>query len=286
MTESEYLEDVYSEDDYKQYIKLVNKIPILKEKEKVKLILKYQKEKDIEARNRVIESDLRWVIKQASKKKYQNQGLTLNELIQEGSIGLFTAINKYDPKFKKTFLTYANPWINQAIQRAIDNKCASIRIPTYRYEEERKYKKKIESLKQKLKREPTKEEIEKNLGIPFSKIEEMNLFQDIYSIDDKIDKNNKDGINLIDTIGKEDTNIFFGIEMEALHTNLFEIMNKCLDDREKLVLIERFGNSKTEEEVGKILGVTKERVRQIQEKALVKMRHPRNTSKIKNFYRE
>lgn len=268
-------------DAIKIYMNSISKIPLLtpeEEKELGKLIL----EGDKNALNKMVESNLRLVVSVAHK--YQNNGVGFLDLIQEGNLGLMHAAEKFDYRKGYKFSTYATTWIKQYVQRAVAVHGRTIRVPVHVYEQTKTIQRAARSLSQDLKREPTIAEIAQVVDLSEEKIEEC-LFhsKNIYSLDKPL-TNDTDDI-LLDTVSNEFA--VSGEEVvrgEATRQSVIEILNS-LDEREKNIIIMRYGfdngQAKTLEEIGAIIGLTRERVRQLEKLALRKLRQPVRANAIK-----
>ena len=271
------------DDPVRMYLKEIGQIKLLSAEEEVELA-KRVAEGDQYAKNKLTE-DLRLVVSIA--KKYSGRGLHILDLIQEGNTGLIRAVDKFDWTKGNKFSTYATWWIRQAITRAIADQARTIRVPVHMVEVINKATRCNRKLVQELGREPTVEEIAKELNLPVEKIIEAN-------------RTAADTLSLDTPVGdEEDTSI--GSFVEDDHTPgpadatsnalLAEALKEILDtltEREADVLRMRFGmydgRTHTLEEVGQIFGVTRERIRQIENKAIRKLRHPSRAKKIKDFY--
>ena len=275
----------YSLDDpVRMYLKEIGQIKLLSAEEEVELA-KRVSEGDQEAKNKLTEANLRLVVSIA--KKYSGRGLHILDLIQEGNTGLIRAVDKFDWTKGNKFSTYATWWIRQAITRAIADQARTIRVPVHMVEVINKATRCNRKLVQELGREPTMEEIAKELNLPVEKIIEANrTAADTLSLDTPV------GDEEDTTIGSfvEDDNTP-GPADATSNTLLAEALNEILDtltEREADVLRMRFGmydgRTHTLEEVGQIFGVTRERIRQIENKAIRKLRHPSRAKKIKDFY--
>ena len=272
------------DDPVRMYLKEIGQIRLLSAEEEVELA-KRVGEGDQEAKNLLTEANLRLVVSIA--KKYSGRGLHILDLIQEGNTGLIRAVDKFDWTKGNKFSTYATWWIRQAITRAIADQARTIRVPVHMVEVINKATRCNRKLVQELGREPTVEEIAAELGLPVEKIIEAN-------------RTAADTLSLDTPVGdEEDTSIGSFVEDERTpgpadatsNALLAEALKEILDtltDREADVLRMRFGmydgRTHTLEEVGQIFGVTRERIRQIENKAIRKLRHPSRAKKIKDFY--
>ena len=275
----------YSLDDpVRMYLKEIGQVKLLSAEEEVELAKKIA-EGDQYAKNKLTEANLRLVVSIA--KKYSGRGLHILDLIQEGNTGLIRAVDKFDWTKGNKFSTYATWWIRQAITRAIADQARTIRVPVHMVEVINKATRCNRKLVQELGREPTVEEIAKELGLPVEKIIEAN-------------RTAADTLSLDTPVGdEEDTSIGSFVEDERTpgpadatsNALLAEALKEILDtltEREADVLRMRFGmydgRTHTLEEVGQIFGVTRERIRQIENKAIRKLRHPSRAKKIRDFY--
>ena len=275
----------YSLDDpVRMYLKEIGQVKLLSAEEEVELAKKVA-EGDQNAKNKLTEANLRLVVSIA--KKYSGRGLHILDLIQEGNTGLIRAVDKFDWTKGNKFSTYATWWIRQAITRAIADQARTIRVPVHMVEVINKATRCNRKLVQELGREPTVEEIAKELNLPVEKIIEAN-------------RTAADTLSLDTPVGdEEDTSIGSFVEDERTpgpadatsNAMLAEALKEILDtltEREADVLRMRFGmydgRTHTLEEVGQIFGVTRERIRQIENKAIRKLRHPSRAKKIKDFY--
>ena len=272
------------DDPVRMYLKEIGQVRLLSAEEEVELAKKVS-EGDQNAKNKLTEANLRLVVSIA--KKYSGRGLHILDLIQEGNTGLIRAVDKFDWTKGNKFSTYATWWIRQAITRAIADQARTIRVPVHMVEVINKATRCNRKLVQELGREPTVEEIAKELGLPVEKIIEAN-------------RTAADTLSLDTPVGdEEDTSIGSFVEDERTpgpadatsNALLAEALKEILDtltEREADVLRMRFGmydgRSHTLEEVGTIFGVTRERIRQIENKAIRKLRHPSRAKKIKDFY--
>ena len=275
----------YSLDDpVRMYLKEIGQVKLLSAEEEIELA-KRVSEGDQAAKNKLTEANLRLVVSIA--KKYSGRGLHILDLIQEGNTGLIRAVDKFDYTKGNKFSTYATWWIRQAITRAIADQARTIRVPVHMVEVINKATRCNRKLVQELGREPTLEEIAAELNLPIEKIIEANrTAADTLSLDMPV------GDEEDTTIGSfvEDDNTPGPVDATAnalLSEALTEILG-TLTEREADVLRMRFGmydgRTHTLEEVGQIFGVTRERIRQIENKAIRKLRHPSRAKKIKDFY--
>ena len=275
----------YSLDDpVRMYLKEIGQVKLLSAEEEVELAKRIS-EGDQEAKNKLTEANLRLVVSIA--KKYSGRGLHILDLIQEGNTGLIRAVDKFDWTKGNKFSTYATWWIRQAITRAIADQARTIRVPVHMVEVINKATRCNRKLVQELGREPTVEEIAKELGLPVEKIIEAN-------------RTAADTLSLDTPVGdEEDTSIGSFVEDErtpgpadatsnALLAEALKEILGTLTEREADVLRMRFGmydgRTHTLEEEGQIFGVTRERIRQIENKAIRKLRHPSRAKKIRDFY--
>lgn len=274
------------DDPVKVYLKEIGRVPLLTPDEEVQLALDIQKGgKDGErAKQRLSEANLRLVVSIA--KRYVGRGMQFLDLIQEGNLGLIKAVEKFDHTKGFKFSTYATWWIRQAITRAIADQARTIRIPVHMVETINKVKKANSQLLHQNGREPTADEISEYLEMPVDKVREiMRVAQEPVSLETPIgeeeDSHLGDFIPDDDALAPADA-----ASMSLLKEQLADVL-KTLTPREEKVLSLRFGledgNPKTLEEVGKEFNVTRERIRQIEAKALRKLRHPSRSKKLKDF---
>ncbi|MBI2195951.1 MAG: RNA polymerase sigma factor RpoD [Candidatus Levybacteria bacterium] len=270
-------------DPVRMYLKEIGRIPLLTFDQEIDLAKKVEKG-DKKAKQKLINSNLRLVVSIA--KKYVGRGLTLLDLIQEGNQGLIRAVEKYDWKRGFKFSTYATWWIRQSITRAIADQARTIRIPVHMVENINRFMRTQRKLMQELGREPTPEEVAKVLGIePEKAMEIIKISQEPASLESPV--GDEEDSRLGDFI--HDTNaptLFDTASRELLKEQVDQVLS-TLSDRERRVLEERFGlkdgKPKTLEEVGKMFAVTRERIRQIEAKALRKLRHPSRGNKLRDY---
>lgn len=270
-------------DPVRMYLKEIGRAPLLVFAEEIDLAKRTEKG-DRKARAKLIESNLRLVVSIA--KKYVGRGLTLMDLIQEGNIGLQKAVEKYNWRKGYKFSTYATWWIRQAITRAIADQARTIRIPVHMVETINRYLRINRRLMQELGREPTPEEIAEVMGVDVAKIREIvKVSQEPTSLETPV--GDEEDSHLGDFI--EDTKALAPIDAtsRALLKEQLEEVLSTLNDRERKVLILRFGledgRPRTLEEVGREFAVTRERIRQIEAKALRKLKHPSRSKKLRDY---
>lgn len=279
-------EGVSLEDPVRMYLKEIGKIPLLGMEDEVELAKKMELG-DPEARKRLAESNLRLVVSIA--KRYVGRGMQFLDLIQEGNLGLIKAVEKFDYTKGYKFSTYATWWIRQAITRAIADQARTIRIPVHMVETINRLVRTSRQLLQELGREPTTEEIAARLELPVERVSEiMKMSQEPVSLETPIGE--EEDSHLGDFI--QDDNVLVPQDAAAftlLHEQLMEVL-LTLTEREQKVLRLRFGlddgRPRTLEEVGKQFNVTRERIRQIEAKALRKLRHPSRSKKLKDYLDE
>ena len=279
-------EGVSLEDPVRMYLKEIGKIPLLGMEDEVELAKKMELG-DPEARKRLAESNLRLVVSIA--KRYVGRGMQFLDLIQEGNLGLIKAVEKFDYTKGYKFSTYATWWIRQAITRAIADQARTIRIPVHMVETINRLVRTSRQLLQELGREPTTEEIAARLDLPVERVSEiMKMSQEPVSLETPIGE--EEDSHLGDFI--QDDNVLVPQDAAAftlLHEQLMEVL-LTLTEREQKVLRLRFGlddgRPRTLEEVGKQFNVTRERIRQIEAKALRKLRHPSRSRKLKDYLDE
>jgi RNA polymerase primary sigma factor len=282
--------DEVADDSVKLYLREIGKIPLLTAEEEYELAQKIingtEKEKK-KAKDKMAESNMRLVVSIA--KRYSGRGLDFLDLIQEGNTGLLRAVEKFDPDKGFKFSTYATWWIRQAITRAIADQARTIRIPVHMVETINKVLRTQRRLTQELNREPSTEEIAKAMGMEPEKIEYvMKIKQDIASLDASVGRDGEDDDSSLgdfiedeDRISPEDS-----AATQLLKEQIASIL-QTLTDREQKIIKMRFGigggKSHTLEEVGAEFSVTRERIRQIEAKALAKLRKNKDTKKLHEY---
>ena len=276
-------EGVSIEDPVRMYLKEIGKVPLLSAEEEISLAQRME-EGDEEAKKRLAEANLRLVVSIA--KRYVGRGMLFLDLIQEGNLGLIKAVEKFDYRKGYKFSTYATWWIRQAITRAIADQARTIRIPVHMVATINKLIRVSRQLLQELGREPTPEEIAEEMHMSVERVREiLKISQEPVSLETPIGE--EEDSHLGDFIPDDDAP---ATAEAASHTLLKEQLNDVLStltEREKKVLCLRFGledgRSRTLEEVGKEFNVTRERIRQIEAKALRKLRHPSRSKRLKDF---
>jgi len=271
------------DDPVKVYLKEIGRVPLLTPEEEIDLAMRIADD-DTQAKQRLAEANLRLVVSIA--KRYVGRGMQFLDLIQEGNLGLIKAVEKFDYTKGFKFSTYATWWIRQAITRAIADQARTIRIPVHMVETINKVKKTNSQLLHQNGRDPSAEEIAEVLNMPVEKVREiLRVAQEPVSLETPIgeeeDSHLGDFIPDDDALAPADA-----ASMLLLKEQLEEVLN-TLTDREAMVLRLRFGledgHPRTLEEVGSTFGVTRERIRQIEAKALRKLRHPSRSKKLKDF---
>ena len=271
------------EDPVRMYLKEIGKVPLLSAEEEIEYAQRME-EGDEEAKKRLAEANLRLVVSIA--KRYVGRGMQFLDLIQEGNLGLIKAVEKFDYRKGYKFSTYATWWIRQAITRAIADQARTIRIPVHMVETINKLVRVQRQLLQELGREPSPEEIAETMDIPVERVREIQkISQEPVSLETPIGE--EEDSHLGDFI--QDDNVPVPAEAAAstlLKEQLVEVLG-TLTEREQKVLRLRFGmddgRARTLEEVGKEFNVTRERIRQIEAKALRKLRHPSRSRKLKDY---
>lgn len=279
-----YLDDDVADDSVRLYLREIGKIPLLNAEEELALAQRVVAG-DKKAKDQMAEANMRLVVSIA--KRYVGRGLDLLDLIQEGNTGLLRAVEKFDPDKGFKFSTYATWWIRQAITRAIADQARTIRIPVHMVETINKLLRTQRRLTQELNREPTNEEIAKEMEIDVDKVEHiMKIKQDISSLDASIRDDEEDSV-LADFIEDEDTVSPEESATGQLLKEQVKDMLGALTEREQKILKLRFGledgKSHTLEEVGQEFSVTRERIRQIEAKALAKLRKHRDAKKLHDY---
>lgn len=289
VTEEEILETEAAVDNFtiddpvRMYLKEIGKVPLLTAEEEVELAIKMS-EGDEEAKRRMAEANLRLVVSIA--KRYVGRGMLFLDLIQEGNLGLIKAVEKFDYTKGYKFSTYATWWIRQAITRAIADQARTIRIPVHMVETINKVIRVSRQLLQELGHDPSAEEIAEEMGMPVEKVRDiLKIAQEPVSLETPIGE--EEDSHLGDFIPDEDASEpSEAASFSLLKEQLMEVLD-TLTPREKKVLELRFGivdgRTRTLEEVGKEFNVTRERIRQIEAKALRKLRHPSRSKKLRDF---
>ena len=271
------------EDPVRMYLKEIGKVPLLSAEEEIDLAMRMEAG-DEEAKKRLAEANLRLVVSIA--KRYVGRGMLFLDLIQEGNLGLIKAVEKFDYRKGYKFSTYATWWIRQAITRAIADQARTIRIPVHMVETINKLIRVSRQLVQELGREPSPEEIAEEMGMPVERVREiLKISQEPVSLETPIGE--EEDSHLGDFI--QDDNVPVPADAAAftlLKEQLVEVL-ETLTEREQKVLRLRFGlddgRARTLEEVGKEFNVTRERIRQIEAKALRKLRHPSRSRKLRDY---
>ncbi len=275
--------DAASSDPVRMYLREIGKIELLTPEEEVELARRVE-QGDEEAKRRLIEANLRLVVSVA--KKYVNRGLLFLDLIQEGNLGLIRAVEKFDYRKGYKFSTYATWWIRQAITRAIADQARTIRVPVHMVETMNKVNRVARNMAQALGREPTSEEIARELRMPVEKVEEIKkIMMEPISLETPIGEEEDSQLgDFMDD--KETPSPEESAANKLLKEQLAELLGE-LTEREREVLKLRFGledgRPYTLEEVGRKFKVTRERIRQIEAKALRKLRHPMRSRKLRDF---
>ncbi|BCV20610.1 RNA polymerase sigma factor RpoD [Moorella sp. Hama-1] len=276
-------ENVAIDDPVRMYLKEIGRVPLLTPEEEIELA-KRMEAGDEEAKRRLAEANLRLVVSIA--KRYVGRGMLFLDLIQEGNLGLIKAVEKFNYRKGFKFSTYATWWIRQAITRAIADQARTIRIPVHMVETINKLIRVQRQLLQELGRDPSPEEIAHEMDIPVERVREiMKIAQEPVSLETPIGE--EEDSHLGDFIEDEDAQApAEAASFMLLREQLEEVLNS-LTPREKRVLRLRFGlddgRARTLEEVGQEFGVTRERIRQIEAKALRKLRHPSRSKKLKDY---
>lgn len=276
------LEEGYLSDPVRMYLREIGRVQLLTYEEEVSLAKRVEKS-DKRARERLINANLRLVVSIA--KKYVNRGLTLLDLIEEGNIGLMRAVMKYDWRRGYKFSTYATWWIRQAITRAIADQARTIRIPVHMVETINKFNRISRKLMQELGREPTPEEVALEMEVGVEKVREIiKVSQEPASLEAPVGE--EEDSRLGDFIQDVSASPTDQATQALLKDHIREVLGS-LSPREAKVLEYRFGledgKQRTLEEVGKEFGVTRERIRQIEAKAIRKLRHPTRAKKLRDY---
>lgn len=275
------------EDSIKMYLKEIGKIPLLSVDEEMNLAKKICDPDEAvrkEARKQMAESNLRLVVSIA--KRYMGRGMQFLDLIQEGNLGLLRAVEKFDYQKGFKFSTYATWWIRQAITRSIADQARTIRIPVHMVETINRLIKIQRKLVQEFGREPRPDEVAKVMGIPVSKVREIMSFA-LEPVSMETPIGDEDDSHLGDFLQDSNAKVPVNFAMDVLlHDQLMEVI-KSLTEREQKVILLRFGledgKPRTLEEVGKVFGITRERIRQIEAKSLRKLRNPSKVRRLKDF---
>jgi RNA polymerase primary sigma factor len=277
--------DEVADDSVKLYLREIGKIPLLSQEEEFELAQKVihgnEKEKK-RAKDKMAESNMRLVVSIA--KRYSGRGLDFLDLIQEGNTGLLRAVEKFDPDKGFKFSTYATWWIKQAISKVVVERSRAIRVPMHIIEQLSKLSKVTNELVQKLEREPTIAEIAKAMDIEESKVRELrSIVKDPVSIDQSI--NDEDDATIEDLIADDSIKAPEERLIQEETAKAIQNVLTTLDEREADIIARRYGlggrKAQTLEEVGKDYGLTKERIRQIEEKAMKKLRNPLRTEMLR-----
>jgi RNA polymerase primary sigma factor len=276
-------EGINIDDPVRMYLKEIGKVPLLTAEEEVELAKRIEKG-DMEAKRKLAEANLRLVVSIA--KRYVGRGMLFLDLIQEGNLGLIKAVEKFDYRKGYKFSTYATWWIRQAITRAIADQARTIRIPVHMVETINKLIRVSRQLLQELGRDPLPEEIAEEMDLPVEKVREIiKIAQEPVSLETPIGE--EEDSHLGDFIPDEDAPAPAEAAAFMLLKEQLEDVLDTLTAREEKVLRLRFGlddgRPRTLEEVGQVFGVTRERIRQIEAKALRKLRHPSRSKKLKDY---
>ncbi len=277
------LKNAAMDDPVKVYLKEIGHVPLLTPEEEIELAIRIR-DNDEAAKSRLAEANLRLVVSIA--KRYVGRGMQFLDLIQEGNLGLIKAVDKFDYEKGFKFSTYATWWIRQAITRAIADQARTIRIPVHMVETINKVKKTNSQLLHKIGRDPSAEEIAKELDMPVDKVREiLRVAQEPVSLETPIGE--EEDSHLGDFIPDDDALAPADAASNILLKESLDDVLKTLTPREEKVIMLRFGladgHPRTLEEVGKEFNVTRERIRQIEAKALRKLRHPSRSKKLRDF---
>jgi RNA polymerase primary sigma factor len=277
------LSSLAQSDSLRLYLREISRIPLLSAQRELELARRVEAN-DREARNQLIEANLRLVVSIA--KRYVGQGLALEDLVGEGNIGLIRAVSKFDPGKGFRFSTYATWWIKQAITRSILEGTRAVRLPVYIMEEVMRVKRVTRQLYQELGRDPTTAQIGARLGIPAERVSELLVWAEkVFSLDAPLSEEEENSLGDIiedpNAQGPSETT-----DRALLREEVRRVLNN-LTLRERQVIELRFGlvddHDHTLEEVGKRLKVTRERVRQIEERAIRKLRHPQSSRILRDY---
>jgi len=276
-------EGISLDDPVRMYLKEIGRVPLLSAEEEIELARRAKNGEEI-AKRRLAEANLRLVVSIA--KRYVGRGMLFLDLIQEGNLGLIKAVEKFDHRKGFKFSTYATWWIRQAITRAIADQARTIRIPVHMVETINKLIRVSRQLLQALGREPSAEEIAEEMGMPVERVREIiKIAQEPVSLETPIGE--EEDSHLGDFIEDQDAPAPAEAASFRLLKEQLEDVLDTLTQREERVLRLRFGledgRARTLEEVGQVFGVTRERIRQIEAKALRKLRHPSRSKKLKDF---
>jgi len=278
--------DQFADDSVKMYLREIGKIPLLTQEEEQKLAVKAAKGNK-KAKDKMVEANMRLVVSIA--KRYSGRGLDFLDLIQEGNTGLLRAVEKFDPEKGFKFSTYATWWIRQAITRAIADQARTIRIPVHMVETINKVLRASRKLTGELNREPTIEEIAKEMDMDVEKVDYvMRIKQDIASLDQSVGKDGDDEDSVLGDFVEDEERLSpeDSAANQMLKEQLAEIIS-TLSEREQKIIKLRFGigggRPHTLEEVGAEFSVTRERIRQIEAKALSKLRKNKDTKKLQEY---
>ena len=280
--------DAFADDSVRLYLREIGKVPLLTVEEEQELAKKAA-EGDKKAKDRMVEANMRLVVSIA--KRYTGRGLDFLDLIQEGNTGLLRAVEKFDPEKGFKFATYATWWIRQAITRAIADQARTIRIPVHMVETINKILRTSRKMTQELNREPTIEELAKEMDMEPEKVENaLRIKQDIASLDASVGRDGDDEDSVLGDFVEDEERVSpeDSAANQILKEQLASIIS-TLSDREQKIIKMRFGiggeRPHTLEEVGAEFSVTRERIRQIEAKALSKLRKHKDTKKLHEYLR-